>query len=67
MHALAAAHAFLDGNKRTAWTASMTFLEVNGLVVPMFGQEEMALYMEAVALHVHEEMSTAEFLASLVI
>jgi death on curing protein len=30
MHSLACNHAFADGNKRTAWTATMTFLEVNG-------------------------------------
>jgi len=28
------AHAFLDGNKRTAYAAAVLFLRINGLVVP---------------------------------
>lgn len=30
MQSLARNHAFVDGNKRTAWVAAITFLEVNG-------------------------------------
>jgi len=30
MPSLACNHGWLDGNKRTAWVATMTFLEVNG-------------------------------------
>lgn len=30
MQSLACNHGWLDGNKRTAWTATMTFLGVNG-------------------------------------
>ncbi len=31
---LCQAHAFADGNKRTAFLAAMTFLELNGVVIP---------------------------------
>ncbi len=31
MQSLARNHAFLDGNKRTAWAAAWTFLTVNGI------------------------------------
>lgn len=30
MHSLARNHGWVDGNKRTAWVAAMTFLAVNG-------------------------------------
>jgi death on curing protein len=30
MQSLACNHGWVDGNKRTAWVATMTFLEVNG-------------------------------------
>lgn len=30
MHSLAANHALVDGNKRTAWAAAMVFLDLNG-------------------------------------
>lgn len=30
MHSLASNHGWVDGNKRCAWVATMTFLEVNG-------------------------------------
>lgn len=31
LHGLATAHAFKDGNKRTAWTACQSFLGLNGV------------------------------------
>ena len=41
LHSLACNHGWVDGNKRTAWTASMTFLEVNGHPLdPGFNQSE---------------------------
>ncbi|MDQ1010507.1 type II toxin-antitoxin system death-on-curing family toxin [Streptomyces sp. NPDC002867] len=30
LHAIAANHPFVDGNKRTAWLAAVTFLALNG-------------------------------------
>jgi death on curing protein len=67
MHSLCRAHAFLDGNKRTAWVSAMTFLELNGVHVRVFGQLEMADYMEQVALGVHSEEETGFFLAAITI
>lgn len=31
LHSLAANHALVDGNKRTAWTSTLLFLELNGV------------------------------------
>lgn len=65
MHGIAAAHAFLDGNKRTAWAAAMVALEMNGISVRRIDDESMASYMEQVALHVHTIEETALMLAGL--
>lgn len=35
MSSLAQNHPFFDGNKRFAWVATLTFLELNGVVVDM--------------------------------
>lgn len=33
LHAIATSHAFIDGNKRTAWTSCQAFLDLNGVQV----------------------------------
>lgn len=33
LHGVATSHAFIDGNKRTAWTASVAFLALNGVQI----------------------------------
>lgn len=38
LHGIATSHAFLDGNKRTGWTACVTFLGMNGVQVLDDGQ-----------------------------
>jgi len=65
MHGICQAHAFLDGNKRTAWIASLTFLEQNGIVLPLLSPVEMSDYMVEVATKVHTELDTAFWLAAL--
>ena len=45
---LAKNHAFIDGNKRTAWIVSATFLELNGRTV-VAGQNEVVTIMLGVA------------------
>lgn len=41
LHSLACNHGWLEGNKRTAWVATMTFLEINGHPLnPGFDQYE---------------------------
>lgn len=42
LHALAADHPFVDGNKRTAWLSAATFLRVNG--VDLTGVDQEAAY-----------------------
>ncbi|MCC4909099.1 type II toxin-antitoxin system death-on-curing family toxin [Microbacterium sp. cx-59] len=65
MHAICQAHAFEDGNKRAAWIASITFLRVNGVETIQIPAQQMADYMEEVAIHVHSEEDTAFWLAAL--
>ena len=42
LHALAANHPLVDGNKRTAWLATVTFLALNG--VDLAGAEQDTAY-----------------------
>ena len=42
LHALATNHPFVDGNKRTAWLATVTFLALNG--VDLAGAEQDTAY-----------------------
>ena len=41
VEAIVTAHAFDDGNKRLAWQSSVTFLELNGLVLIDVPDEEV--------------------------
>jgi death-on-curing protein len=50
MQSLACNHGFVDGNKRTAWIAAMTLLEVNGHPLdPTFDQLAAEEFVVAVA------------------
>lgn len=49
LQSLACNHGFVDGNKRTAWVAAMTFLEVNGHPLIPFDQLEAEEFVVAVA------------------
>ncbi len=50
MQSLARNHGFIDGNKRTAWAAAMTFLEVNGHSLdPSFNQQAAEQLVIAIA------------------
>jgi death-on-curing protein len=42
-------HALLDGNKRLAWAAAVTFLALNGLPVPDIDVDAAETFMLAVA------------------
>ncbi|MFD7688480.1 type II toxin-antitoxin system death-on-curing family toxin [Streptomyces sp. NPDC059781] len=42
LHAIATNHPFVDGNKRTAWLSTATFLAVNG--VDLAGVDQEAAY-----------------------
>lgn len=58
-YGIAKAHAFVDGNKRTAFVAAFTFLRLNGVLVrpdPAFGVRNM----EDLA---SDKLSEAEFAA----
>lgn len=69
LHRLAAAyafgiarnHAFLDGNKRTAWVICALFLELNGIQV-IAEQEDVRVMMLALADGSIDEQQLAEWL-----
>lgn len=63
MHGIDRAQAFADGNKRTAWLATDTFLRRNGLRITSMSKDEMVTYSKAVANHEHTELSTALWLS----
>jgi len=42
-------HALLDGNKRLAWAAAVTFLDLNGIPVPDVDVDAAEAFMMAVA------------------
>jgi death on curing protein len=46
--AIAKAHAFVDGNKRTAWAACRTFLRINGFSL-VFNEPDAVVQMVRVA------------------
>lgn len=50
LHRICQAHAFEDANKRTAWLACVTFLELNGLTIkPGLHQSVPVQWMVGVA------------------
>jgi death-on-curing protein len=65
LHAICAAHAFLDGNKRTAWVSTLTFLELNGVAINYVDAATMSDYMVEVATHIQTEQDTAFWFAAL--
>ena len=63
LHALAAHHVFYDGNKRTATTATVRFLEANGLH-PAWDDESIYTFVLAVAQNQVELPEIAAWLAA---
>ncbi|MDQ2804570.1 MAG: type II toxin-antitoxin system death-on-curing family toxin [Pseudomonadota bacterium] len=57
---IAKAHAFVDGNKRTAWTIARTFLELNGHGLAC-EKAEAVLVMERVANDLVDATALAEW------
>lgn len=57
--ALVKAHAFSDGNKRTAWLCAVSFLNLEGFDLADLDAEEVASFVEGVALDVHDRDSAA--------
>ncbi len=52
---LAKNHAFLDGNKRTAWVACVVFLELNGVPVTTSQSEAVRIMENSANGHITEE------------
>ncbi len=49
LQSLARNHAFVDGNKRTAWAAAWTFLHINGIELSDFDVDDAERFMNDVA------------------
>jgi death-on-curing protein len=49
LQSLARNHAFVDGNKRTAWAAAWTFLFINGLALGDFDVDDAEEFINDVA------------------
>ena len=50
LQSLARNHAFVDGNKRTAWAAAWTFLYINGIELGDFDVDDAEVFMNEVAV-----------------
>ena len=61
LHSLAANHAFVDGNKRTALVSCQTFLKRNGYMLQVDHQELLTFVLE-VAQSAIDETAIAEWL-----
>jgi death-on-curing protein len=48
LHSLATAHAFKDGNKRTAWTSCLSLLGLNGITIEADQEEAGQLVLDLV-------------------
>ena len=52
---IVANHPFVDGNKRTAFTASLTFLKLNGLEVTAAKEDRVLTFWKLAAGEISEE------------
>lgn len=68
LHRICQAQAFEDANKRTAWLACTTFLDLNGLTIrPNLDQMIPVKWLEAVAVRQLSQEDIAVLLAGVVI
>jgi death-on-curing protein len=65
LQSLARNYAFVDGNKRTAWAAAWTFLQINGAELGEFDVDDAEVFMNDVATngdldvdHIAHKLST---------
>jgi death-on-curing protein len=49
LQSLARNHAFVDGNKRTAWASAWVFLHINGIELGDFDVDDAEVFMNDVA------------------
>lgn len=63
LDALCQAHAFLDGNKRTAWTCALLYLDVQGVTIADVPAHEAAGFVESVVMHEYDVQSAAVWFA----
>ncbi|ULE32290.1 type II toxin-antitoxin system death-on-curing family toxin [Mycobacterium sp. IDR2000157661] len=58
VHSIAGPQYFSDGNKRTGWFAAVTFLRVNGFILPQIADIEAETFVQAVAQDVFDTGET---------
>lgn len=64
LEGLVDAHAFLDGNKRTAWISTYIFLDINDVKLKHLSDEVVADFVEEVSLGMHTLADIAMWLAA---
>jgi death-on-curing protein len=60
LHGLASTQCFQDGNKRAAWIAAVTFLELNGFPMPDVPDIEAEFFVMAVAVSAWRDDTVAK-------
>lgn len=63
--ALSRAHAFIQGNKRTAWLSGIMFLNINGYDIVLPSAEANEFIAEQITKVIQRDEAEAEFLVSL--
>lgn len=63
--ALSRAHAFIQGNKRTAWLSGIMFLKINGYDVILPSAEANTFIAEQITKVIQRDVTESEFLRNL--
>ncbi|RKE85486.1 type II toxin-antitoxin system death-on-curing family toxin [Rhizobium sp. AG855] len=63
--ALCRAHAFEQGNKRTAWLSGVMFLNINGYDIQLNSREDNIFIAEQINNVITRQLTEAEFLSKL--
>ena len=61
MSSLAQSHPFFDGNKRFSWVATLTFLELNGVVIDMPVDDAFAFVLDVAQSRIDVPQIAATF------
>ncbi|MFD6093242.1 type II toxin-antitoxin system death-on-curing family toxin [Oerskovia sp. NPDC060338] len=64
---LCQAHAFMDGNKRTAWMCSVLYLDLNGVAIRDMDEAEAGGFVEGVVLHEYDVETASVWFAERII
>jgi death-on-curing protein len=60
---LSQAHAFKDGNKRTAWVCTLLYFDINQVTIADMPAQEAASFVESVVVHEYDVKTAAVWFA----